>query len=454
MSASREALAADLGALNLSDQAYAVVAQILQYARENEEDAFLVFNNMAAENDVELRFDLPPLPAVQEGTESLSDVERIEQYADEVYSCSVIKAVFKEWKEKAKEARKMEKTADRYFNRRMLWRALHHLHNLAREQNAMRAHLEERLSVFQKWHLRTICVRSLRRWIEKHRMISLRTFKNQQLKSMAVSQWHEKAQEQRLLEQRAEDARDYSVTSTCLGHWRAKARQVKGERRFRTFFYSLKYTRIWKANTKARQRGREVEELTRRYHQFRSMKDLRILRRALETWQGKAVIISTYDVKADEHLDLVQTRNTSAMAHNTLKKWYIQTADNQEKELIADEFHEYRLLRRTQVLSPYGNWRSRTREIKDMEQKAADFYDIKSQEMALRAFRRMRHQTTRSRQLAEQADSLHGRHTKIQARNALNEWKTKTGERRGNNIVPTAPPTTPAARKHALFSQL
>lgn len=483
-SSSRSNLATDLSNLNLSDAAFAVVAQILQFARENEEDAFMVFRDVARRGGVELQFDAMELGVEaradgeeeereggaegQRGRErgvegevggdggageTMSDVQRIEKYADEVYACSVIKAVFAEWKEKAREVRKMERVAERYARRRLVWRALCHLNNLVEEQRMMRGVLEDRLVVFRRWELKRVVVRCLRRWIERHRGNELRWWQEQQLKGMAVEQWREKVEETKVLEQRAEDARDYSVTTSLLGRWREKARQVSGERRFRSFYFSLKYVKIWKANVRARRRGRQIEELTNRYHQFRTMKDLRALRNALSKWHGKTVILRNATVQADEYYDRVQAQNTMTMAHNTLRKWYIRTADDQEKELVADEFAENRLLKRTRILSPYGNWRTMTNEIQDLRQKADNFYEIKSQEMALRTFRRMRNQMARSRQMMDQADSLYNRQTKNQVRNALKEWKTKTGERRGSQVVVTAMPTTPAARKHALFTQ-
>ena len=446
MTASMEALAADLGALDLSDDAYAVVASILQYARNNEEDAFLVFTDLAAQNEVELQFDLPA------GTrfESAAAFERI---AEEAYNCRLVRDVFAEWQQKAKGVRRLERKADRHYERSLTRRALFHLYHSAEESRATKAQLEERLAAFATWRQRRLCERVLRRWIEKHRAASLWRFRNSQLKKAGLDVWREKVAATKRNEQRAEDARDYFVASSVLNKWRLGAKRQKGARKFGRFYLSLKYLRVWKNNVASRKRGRRIEILTARYHQHKNVKDLHVLQGTLRSWRGKLVTLKENEEKADQYHEQQQEQKARSTAHNAVKTWFIHTADSQERALVAEEFYGRNLIRRFQILSPQGVWRTETRRIKEMEVKAGNFYDIKSQEMALRVFRKMRHQTARSQQMGEQADKFYDRKSEGYARKAFNEWNTKTGEHRGDEVAPTAPPTTPAARKQALFTQ-
>ena len=447
MRASREALAADLAALQLTDDAYAVVAEILQYARANNEDALAIFKDLAKQDAI----------LIDDG--SLSDVAsparvtEMESLARDAHEANLLQAVLREWRLHIATIRRQERQADTHYEDRLRYKAFFHLLNTYRERRLVQEHLEGRLAVFETWHLRQICERYIRRWIEKHRLASFWRFRNSQLKQAGLGSWREKIAAMRVLEQRAEDAFDYTASSICLRKWRLGTKRKQGARKFAHFYLGLKYLRVWKNNVASRKRGRRIEILTARYYEHKNVKDLHILQGTLRSWRGKLITLKEQEEKADQHHEQQQEQKTQRTAHNAVKTWFIHTAESQERALVADEHYENNLVRRFKILSPNGAWRTETRRIKEMEVRAGNFYDIKSEEMALRIFRKMRHQTARSQQMGEQADKFYDRHSEGYARKALNEWNTKTGEHRGDEVTPTAPPTTPAARKQALFTQ-
>ena len=379
-------------------------------------------------------------------------IEALERDAVDFDKIKLGRSTLGVWRDKHARIKEMEGQADAFYDFNVKSKALHKLWWEYRKREPDRRKLGRRLQGFQEWKDVMVVSICLRRWVIRHREMSLKTFQNRQAASSVVQKWRDKSAELKRKEQQAEDARDYYATSNVFTLWRQKAAELKAKRRFKNFYLMTKYGRALVVTFRARKKARLEAELTRRYRQFVREKDEKVKRKTLESWHAKAVQIREDEITADEHRDRSQDKRMKTLAHDTLTKMYDQTVDNRESREIADAHYERVLFTKLNVLGEDGKWRVQTRESKEHQTRAENYRGIKTEEKAQSAFRNMRNAAARNRQMAAMADEWRDKQDKRKALVFLGLWRQKAIEHRGGGGVhEVALPQTPAAKKSALL---
>ena len=366
---------------------------------------------------------------------------------------SLAKATLHQWREKLRSHQEDEAMADRYDEWRVTRKHFTKLQTKFDEARDIEEDLEHRLHLFQNWHKRRIVERCLRSWILCHRENSLRKFQRQLAAGSAMGAWRNKTVNIKEQEMRAEDARDYMAASSALGMWRDKAKQLQGIRKFKKLYLRLKWFKVWQSKTKKSSRARYDQLLKDRYRDAKHRFGMKSARRAFDAWREQTAEIRENERNADAHFIKSQDERIRKTAHDALTNMYLQTSENVENAKIADEHFGRQLIAHFGVLDVNGNWRRHVREVKAMEAKADEYRTIKTQEVARDALRTIRNQSGRTRQMENQADDFYDRHSKRLAQGNLQTWRQKAAERQGIEDISAipAPPTTPAARRTALF---
>lgn len=387
-----------------------------------------------------------PLPAGQK--------RMMDTAADNHYNLNLKRDAFNMWRDKTHEVRQNNWRADNHYQRHTARRCLYKMQNKLYYQLDLNDELEHRLKLFQTWRQRRVVERCLRSWILLHRENSLRKFQKRLAASSAIHTWSQKTANVKDQEMRAEDARDYMAASSALGVWRDKARELRGIRMFKELYLRLKWFTIWRARARKIARARYDELLKAKYQEAKRRLGMRSARRVINVWREKTAHMKENDRQADDHYNRVQEERIRKIAHDALTGMYEQTAENVENERLADSYYESNLIGRFGVLNTAGPWRTKVREVQDMEAKAEEYREIKTQEVARDALRTLRNQSARNRVMENQADDFYDRHSKRLARGHLQSWREQTAAKQGlEDMSAIAPvmPVTPAARRTALF---
>ena len=391
----------------------------------------------------------PPSPEDRPPSPTPGQLCAMERAADDHYNFNLRKAVIQTWREKLAGIRQNNAKADSAYARSLATRT-----TLALRYHRGENHkLQKRLRSFITWRDGLLLERCLRSWILRHRQNSLKRFQEQLTAASTLQKWRRKTAALQEQEMRADDARDYMAASSALGVWRSKARFVQGLRKFKELYLQIKWFKMWQARTKQSSRARYDELLKSRYREVKQRLAMRSARRALDAWSEKTAELREHERNADAHFARVQDERVRKTAHEALTSMYLQTAENMESERVADQHYERNLVARFHILQVNGAWRGKVREIQAMEAKADEYREIKSQEVARDALRTIRNQASRTKQLETQADEFYDRHTKKRTQEYVHVWRAKAAEKQGMEDVSVMPPppTTPAARRTALF---
>ncbi len=391
----------------------------------------------------------PPSPVDRPPSPTPGQLRAMERAADDHYYYNLKKAVIHTWRDKVAEIRQMNAQADDAYSKSLAKRTVQAL----RDHRTVEQELRKRLKMFITWRDERLVERCLRSWILRHRANSLKRFSKQLTADSIIQKWHQKTAALKEQEMRADDARDYMAASSALGSWRSKVRHLRGLREFKELYLRLKWFKIWRARTKQLSRARYDELLKSRYREVKQRLGMRSARRALDAWREKAAESQEHERNADAHFARVQDERIRKTAHEALTSMYLQTAENLENGRSADEHYEKNLVGRFRIFDVDGGWRGKLREIQAMEAKADEYREIKTQEVARDALRTIRNQATRTKQLETQAEEFYDRHSRQRAHGYLRIWRAKVAVKQGGEDVSVMPPppTTPAARRTALF---
>lgn len=391
----------------------------------------------------------PASPEDRPSSPTPGQLRAMERAADDHYYFNLRKAVIQTWRDKVADIRQMNAQADSAYARSLARRTIQAL----RHHRGVNRELQKRLKMFMTWQDGLLVERCLRSWILRHRQNSLKRFRKQLTADSALQKWRQKTAALQEQEMRADDARDYMAASSALAVWRSKARYLQGLRKFKELYLQIKWFKIWQARTKQSSRARYDELLKSRYREVKQRLGVRSARRALDAWREKTAELREHERNADAHFARVQDERVRKTAHEALTSMYLQTAENLESERMADQHYEKNLVARFHILQVNGAWRGKVREIQAMEAKADEYREIRTQEVARDALRTIRNQASRTKQLETQADEFYDRHSKKRTQEYLHVWRAKAAEKQGVEDVSVMPPppTTPAARRTALF---
>jgi hypothetical protein len=356
------------------------------------------------------------------------------------------------WRDRVDNVRSMEREADMFYRRRLLWAAMGHWREVVRRKEVERQRLERRWRGFREWSDAVMVSVCLRKWVLSHRELSMQNMQRKQAGHVMLGKWREATDGLRRKEQQAEDARDFYAVSEIFGVWRRKAHSKRAERRFKRFFLMAKYGMKMAKGFKVRRKARMEAELTRKYRDFVGRKDEKLKRQAFEGWHAKAVQIKEDDISANEHYEQSLTQRGRTLAHTALTRLYDQTVDNKENAQIADTHYERVLLEKLNILNSNGKWRVQTRASQESQQRADDYRGIKTEEKAQGALRNMRNTAARNKQMLAMAEEWRDKQDKRRALTLMGLWRQKAAGKRGAALqYEVSMPQTPAAKKNALL---
>ncbi|RMD44426.1 hypothetical protein DV735_g734, partial [Chaetothyriales sp. CBS 134920] len=331
------------------------------------------------------------------------------------------------WRDKCVTNRVMEVQADVFYKRRLVdsvfkvWRQKMHDHR----------RMERKVRRFQRWRDMVVISLCLRRWVIRHREMSLYHLQERQAGFEAIFRWRKATAELKRQEQHADDAWDFYAATDILHVWRRKAAESRALRKFRRFYLMAKYGQALAGAFKERKKARVEAELTRRYRDFVRAQDEKLKRSALEQWHAKTAQQREDEIVADEQHARTQTQGTRTTAHNMLTSMYDQTVDNLQNREIADAHYHRSLFDRLGVLSADGRWRTQTIEDGEKASRADSYRGIKTEEKAQSVVRNMRNAAARNRQLAAMADEWKEKQDKRKLVGYLAIWRQKAAEKRG-----------------------
>lgn len=397
----------------------------------------------------------PPTPIERPPSPTPGQIRAMTNAAIEHYERNLRTSVLHLWRDKAVNIRQMDWVADRQYDKMLGKVYLDKMEKVLRKRQENNFELEHRLDLFDGWVERRIVERSLRAWILRHRENSLHKFQRELAAQTQIQKWRSKTATIQQQEMRADDARDFMAASSALTAWRTKARHLRGIRQFKELYLRLKWFKIWKAKTKASSRARYDALLKDRYREAKRRLGMRSARRFLEVWRDKTAQITENERKADDFFTRNQAERVRQTAHTALTTMYTSTAETLQNEQSADAHYEHNLVNRLSLLEPSGPWRTKLHTIQQMDAKADEYREIKTQEVARDALRTIRNQASRSRQMEAQADEFYERHGRRKAQGYMQVWRGKMAEKTGvglddRGVIPVLP-ATPAARRGALF---
>lgn len=347
-------------------------------------------------------------------------VRNLEAQADRCYNRHLVLEVLDIWQEETHKARQHAEFADLRYDERVAHKCLGVMkHELYKTEDLER---RRRLKMFLAWKDRKLAIWAIHTWIIRHR--------------------------ENVVKKHADDGQDVRAATVALSKWYLKATESRQRRaEFRSFFYASKFGRRWLDVVYERRIARAMAVLEQRYHTYRREKDYKLLQAFLLGWRGKVAGAAAMEVTADHHFEQQQAKRSKDAAHSALSTMYTATAENISMEMTADEQYQRSLMLR--VISPDGQWRTRTRVVQEREEVADEFRTIRDQRRAQRGFRKMRKAAAWGKQMNDEADAYYARTTNDSGRTALRSWRAIAAVRRGEVVV-QEPPATPAARMSAL----